>query len=179
MNFEEKKLSSKEVFDGNVINVTVDKVRIPDGSESIREIVHHRGAVCVLPITDDGDVICVKQYRYAHGEVLLEIPAGKLEEGETDPKEAALRELEEETGISCSEIKYLGKLYPSPAIFTEVIHMYIAKGLSFGSTHPDADEFLDVVRIPLRTLVEKVMSGEIPDAKTQICVLRAYLDSDI
>ena len=179
MKLEEKKISSDQVFEGNVIKVSVDKVELPNGSESIREIVHHRGAVCVLPITDDGDVICVRQYRYAHGEALLEIPAGKLEEGENDPTEAALRELEEETGARCRDLKYLGKLYPSPAIFTEVIHMYVAKGLTFGKTHPDADEFLEVERIPLRTLVEMVMSGEIRDAKTQICVLRAYLDMDI
>ncbi len=179
MKLEEKKISSDQVFEGNVIKVSVDKVELPNGSESTREIVHHRGAVCVLPITDDGDVICVRQYRYAHGEALLEIPAGKLEEGENDPTEAALRELEEETGARCRDLKYLGKLYPSPAIFTEVIHMYVAKGLTFGKTHPDADEFLEVERIPLRTLVEMVMSGEIRDAKTQICVLRAYLDMDI
>ncbi len=179
MNFEEKKISSEEVFDGRVIRVSVDKVKLPNGAEGVREIVHHRGAVCVLPLTDDGDVICVRQYRYAHGEAMLEIPAGKLEEGEFDHREAALRELEEETGARCKNLKYLGKLYPSPAIFTEVIHMYLATGLTFGKTHPDEDEFLEIERIPLRTLVEMVMSGQIPDAKTQICVLRAYLDSDI
>ncbi len=179
MYLEEKKLSSNEVFDGKVIKVSVDKVELPNGAESIREIVHHKGAVCVLPLTDDGDVICVRQYRYAHSEALLEIPAGKLEIGDSDPREAALRELEEETGARCKSLKYLGKLYPSPAIFTEVIHMYIATGLTFGKTHPDEDEFLEIERIPLRTLVEMVMSGKIPDSKTQVCVLRAYLDSDI
>ena len=179
MNLEEKKISSDEVFDGKVINVSVDRVSLPNGAEGIREIVHHRGAVCVLPLTDDGDVICVRQYRYAHGEVLLEIPAGKLEKGDSNHREAALRELEEETGARCENLKYLGKLYPSPAIFTEVIHMYLATGLTFGKTHPDEDEFLEIERIPLRTLVEMVMSGKVPDSKTQICVLRAYLDADI
>ncbi len=179
MNLKENLKSSKKIFDGKVINVTVDTVELPNGKDGYREIVHHRGAVCVLPITDDGDVICVKQYRHAHGEVLLEVPAGKLEEGEHDHAEAALRELEEETGAECRSLKYLGKLYPTPAIFTEVIHMYVARVKSFGHTHPDEDEFLEVERIPLRTLVEMVMRGDIPDAKTQICVLRAYLDSDI
>ncbi|MBR4296161.1 MAG: NUDIX hydrolase, partial [Clostridia bacterium] len=101
MNFEEKKISSEEIFDGKVIRVCVDKVTLPNGKEGTREIVHHRGAVCVLPLTDDGDVICVRQFRYAHGEMVLEIPAGKLEEGDEDPREAALRELSEETGATC------------------------------------------------------------------------------
>lgn len=177
MKLEEKKISSKEIFDGKVINVTVDAVELPNGAEGIREIVHHRGAVCVLPLTDDGDVICVRQFRYAHGEVLLEIPAGKLEEGEHDHRAAALRELSEETGAECSELIYLGKLYPSPAIFTEVIHMYLARGLTFGETHPDDDEFLEIERIPLEKLKDMVMRGEIYDAKTQVCVMRAYLEN--
>ncbi len=177
MKLEEKKISSKEIFDGKVINVTVDAVELPNGAEGVREIVHHRGAVCVLPLTDDGDVICVRQFRYAHGEVLLEIPAGKLEEGEHDHRAAALRELSEETGAECSELIYLGKLYPSPAIFTEVIHMYLSRGLTFGETHPDDDEFLEIERIPLEKLKDMVMRGEIYDAKTQVCVMRAYLEN--
>lgn len=176
MNLEEKKLSSREIFEGKVMRVTVDTVALPNGKEATRELVHHRGAVCVLPLTDDGEVICVRQYRYAHGEVLLEIPAGKLEEGENDHRAAALRELSEETGAECKELRYLGKLYPSPAIFTEVIHMYLATGLTFGDTHPDDDEFLEVERIPLDTLKDMVMRGEISDSKTQVCVLRAYLE---
>ena len=174
MKLEEKKISSKEIFEGKVMRVTVDTVELPNGAEASREIVHHRGAVCVLPLTDEGDVICVRQFRYAHGEVLLEIPAGKLEEGEYDHRAAALRELSEETGAQCKELTYLGKLYPSPAIFTEVIHMYLARGLTFGETHPDDDEFLEVERIPLEKLKDMVMRGEIYDAKTQVCVLRAY-----
>ncbi len=176
MKLEEKKITSKEIFEGKVMRVTVDRVELPNGAEAVRELVHHRGAVCVLPMTDEGEVICVRQFRYAHGEVLLEIPAGKLEEGEYDHRAAALRELSEETGARCSELIYLGKLYPSPAIFTEVIHMYLAKGLTFGETHPDDDEFLEVERIPLEKLKDMVMRGEIYDAKTQVCVLRAYTE---
>lgn len=178
MKLEEKKISSKEIFEGKVMRVTVDTVELPNGAEATRELVHHRGAVCVLPLTDEGDVICVRQYRYAHGEVLLEIPAGKLEEGESDHRSAALRELSEETGAVCRELRYLGKLYPSPAIFTEVIHMYMAKGLTFGETHPDDDEFLEVERIPLEELKDMVIRGEIYDSKTQACVLRAYLEQN-
>ncbi|MBQ8207722.1 MAG: NUDIX hydrolase, partial [Clostridia bacterium] len=111
MKLEEKKISSREIFEGRVMRVTVDTVELPDGKEATRELVHHRGAVCVLPLTDDGDVICVRQYRYAHGEALLEIPAGKLEGEDTDHRSAALRELSEETGAECKELRYLGKLY--------------------------------------------------------------------
>lgn len=175
MDLTEKKISSEEIFNGKVIRVCVDKIRLPDGKEGIRELVHHRGAVCVVPITDEGEVICVRQFRYAHGEALLEIPAGKLEEWDTDPREAALRELEEETGASCRELEYLGKLYTSPAIFDEVIHMYLAKGLTFGDTHPDEDEFLTVEKIPIKDLVDMIMRGEVPDSKTQAAVLRAFL----
>lgn len=176
MELSEKKLSSREIFEGKVIRVTVDTVSLPNSAEATREIVHHRGAVCVIPISDEGEVICVRQFRYAHGEALLEIPAGKLEIDDTDPVEAAKRELREETGAVCRELKYLGKLYPSPAIFTEVIHMYLATGLTFGETDPDEDEFLETERIPLETLKDMVMRGEIPDSKTQVCVLRAYLE---
>ncbi len=177
MKLEEKKISSKEIFEGKVMRITVDNVELPNGAEAVRELVHHRGAVCVLPLTDDGDVICVRQFRYAHGEVLLEIPAGKLEADDNDHRAAALRELSEETGAECKELIYLGKLYPSPAIFTEVIHMYLARELTFGETHPDDDEFLEVERIPLEKLKDMVMRGEIYDAKTQVCVMRAYLEN--
>ena len=99
MDLTEKKISSEEIFNGKVIRVCVDKIELPDGKEGIRELVHHRGAVCVVPITDEGEVICVRQYRYAIGQVTLEIPAGKLDSPDEDPRAAALRELREETGI--------------------------------------------------------------------------------
>lgn len=175
MDFEEKMISSREIFDGRVIRVCEDIVRLPNGGEGVREIVHHRGAVCILPLDGDGNVICVRQFRYAHGESMLEIPAGKLEKEDSDPREAALRELSEETGASCQKLEYLGKLYTSPAIFDEVIHMYMATGLTFGETHPDEDEFLRIEKIPLSELKDMVMRGEIPDSKTQACVLRAYI----
>lgn len=175
MNFEEKQISSREIFKGRVLHVCEDKVRLPDGKEGVREIVHHRGAVCVVPLTENEEVICVRQFRYAHNEMVLEIPAGKLETTDSDPREAAFRELSEETGATCKEMEYLGKLYTSPAILDEVIHMYLARGLDFGETHPDDDEFLVIEKIPLRTLVDMVMRGEIPDSKTQACILRTYL----
>lgn len=175
MKLGEKQISSRQIFDGRVIKVFEDRVSLPNGKESFREVVRHRGAVCVLPLTKDNEVICVRQYRYPHAQVLLEIPAGKLEEGESDILAAAIRELKEETGAESKNIKYLGKLFPSPAIFDEVIHMYLATELSFGDTNPDEDEFLEIERIPLGELVDMVMRGEIYDAKTQACVLRAQL----
>lgn len=171
----EEKISSRDIFRGRVLHVVEDEVMLPNGKQSIREIVHHRGAVCIVPITDAGEVVCVKQFRYAHGETVLEIPAGKLEESDTDPLDAAIRELSEETGATAEHIEYLGRLYTSPAILDEIIYMYMATGLKFGESHTDEDEFLELVRIPLDELKGMIMRGEVPDSKTQAAVLRAYI----
>ena len=122
----------------------------------------------------DGDVLLERQFRYAMGEVLTEIPAGKLDYIGEDPREAALRELREETGAVASELIPLGPFYPTCAYSTEVIQMFLARGLSFGERELDEDEFLNVFRMPLRELVEKVLNGEIPDAKTQAAALRVW-----
>ena len=168
----EKKIESKQIYDGVVVKLYKDLVELPNGQTSVREIVRHNGAVAVLPITDEGDVICVRQYRYAFDRVMLEIPAGKLDTPDEDHREAALRELREETGATCSELVYIGDLNPSVAILDEVIHMYYAKGLEFGESDPDDDEFLEVEKIPLVKLKQMVIDGEIRDAKTQIAVLK-------
>ena len=173
MELFEKKLSSRQVFDGVVVKLFVDEVELPDGKKSVREIVRHPGAVCVVPVTDENEVIMVRQFRYAFGEVLLEIPAGKLEPGE-DPLKAALRELEEETGTVAENIEHMGELYTTVAIFDEKIQMYLATGLSYKNAHPDEDEFLEVEKIPLDTLVDMVMNGEIRDSKTQVALLKAH-----
>ncbi len=172
MELYEKKLSSRQIFDGVVVKLFVDEVELPDGKKSVREIVRHPGAVCVVPITDDGEVIMVRQFRYAFGEVLLEVPAGKLEPGE-DPLCAAMRELEEETGTVAKSVEHIGELYTTVAIFDEKIQMYLATGLTYKNAHPDEGEFLEVEKIPLDTLVEMVMNGEIKDSKTQIALLKA------
>ncbi len=172
--FEEKKLSSEEIFKGRVTHLIRDKVALPNGRTSTREVVRHVGAVCVVPLTDNGEVICVRQFRYPHYEVLTEIPAGKLDTREEDPREAALRELREETGARTAKLTPLGKLYSSPAIFDEVIHMYLAEELTIGETDPDEDECLEIIRIPLDELVDRILAGEIPDAKTQAAVMRVY-----
>lgn len=171
----ERKKSSELIFDGKVLHLYRDEVILPDGGEAIREYCNHNGGVCVIPLTDDGEVICVRQYRYAHGKCTLEIPAGKLEAGEkSDIRAAALRELKEETGADCEELIYLGETYPSPALLSEVIYMYFARGLKFGESHLDEDEFLECERIPLEKMVDMVCSGEICDAKTQIAALRVW-----
>ncbi len=173
-NLEEKKLSSTLIYDGRVVHLYRDEAELPNGQTAVREVIRHVGAVCVVPLTERGEVICVRQYRYPHAQVLLEIPAGKLESRQEDRREAALRELREETGARCARLTSLGKLYTTPAFVDEVIDMYLAEGLTMGETSPDEDEFLEVVYIPLRTLVDDILAGKVPDAKTQAAVLRVY-----
>lgn len=172
MDLTEKKLSSRQVFDGVVVKLFVDEVELPNGKKSVREVVRHPGAVCVVPVTDRGEVIMVRQFRYAFGQALLEIPAGKLEIGE-NPLDAALRELEEETGTVAENVEHIGELYTTVAIIDEKIQMYLATGLTYKNAHPDDGEFLEVEKIPLTTLVDMVMRGEIKDSKTQIALLKA------
>ena len=171
--FMETKRSSELIYDGKVIRVFRDEVTLPDGKVAFRELNRHVGAVCVIPVTAEGDVLCVRQYRYAVGELLLEIPAGKLDSRDEDPRAAALRELREETGAICGKLTYLGRYLGSPAILDETIHMYLAEELTFTHTDLDEDEFLEPVRLPLSTLCDMVLRGEIPDGKTQAAALRA------
>ncbi len=171
----EKQVSREEIFDGRVLHIVNDKVSLPNGVISGREVALHNGAVCIIPITDDGDVILERQYRYPYDEVLWEIPAGKLEPGEFDRKAAAARELREETGYTADSMVSLGEYYGSPAILRERITMYLATGLHQGKRELDADELLEVVKIPLKEAVDMVMDGKIPDGKTQIAILRTYL----
>ncbi|MBQ3566880.1 MAG: NUDIX hydrolase [Oscillospiraceae bacterium] len=173
MHLEEKTVSSREIFKGKVFTVTEDIALLENNTQVTREVVHHNGGVTVIPITDSNEIIMVKQFRYAGQRVLLEIPAGKLEKGESH-YDCGKRELLEETGCTCKEYKYLGEIMPTPAYVSEVIHMYIAEGLEYSQQDLDDDEFLDIVRIPLEKAYEMVLNGEITDAKTQIGVLKAY-----
>lgn len=169
----EKQISSDLIFDGKVLHLYRDVIELPNGKEGFREFCRHIGAVCVVPVTDEGEVICVRQYRYAIGQSIIEIPAGKLDSRDEDPREAALRELREETGAICSRLTYMGKYYSSPAILDECIHMYLAEGLTFGETDPDEDEFIELLKIPVDELTHMIMNGEIVDGKTQAAVMRA------
>ena len=172
MELEEKKLSSEEIFNGVAIPLFRDEILLPNGNKGVREVVRHPGAVCVLPLTENGEVIFVNQFRYALNKVTLEVPAGKLEKGE-DPTEAALRELSEETGIEAKKIIPMGALYTTPALMDEIIYMYIATDLTQGEQHLDEDEFVNALKIPLDKAVEMVMNGEIRDSKTQVMILKA------
>ena len=175
MELNEKKLTSELIFDGKVVHLYKDTVELPNGKEAVREVVRHVGAVAVVPVTEDNDVILVKQYRYPFDTVLTEIPAGKLDSPDEDIIEAALRELREETGATAETLTYIGDLIPSCAILDEVIHMFIAEGLSYGECDPDEDEFLNVVKVPLADAVMDVVNGRIRDSKTQVGILKAAL----
>lgn len=171
MKFEEKTLNSKYIFRGRIINLKVDDVVLPDGHKSQREIVEHNGGVTVAALTENNELLFVRQFRYAYGEEILELPAGKLEKGE-EPYSAALRELKEETGAECDELISLGKMYPSPGYTDEIIHMYFARVAFFGNQCLDDGEFLDVTRIKLDKAVDMILAGEITDGKTQTAVLK-------
>ncbi len=175
--FEIKK-ESEPIFDGKVVHLYRDTVTLPDGNDATREIIRHIGAVAVLPLTEENEIVMVRQFRYPFNKVICEIPAGKLDSKEEDLVEAALRELKEETGVSCEKLTFIGDIYPSVAILDEVIHMYCAEGLSFGETSPDDDEFLNVVKVPFEDAVNDVLSGKICDAKTQTAILKVKLMKD-
>lgn len=169
----EKKTSSEDIFDGVILHVRRDMVTLSNGSETVREVIRHIGAVCVIPVTDDNQVIMERQYRYPLDKVILEIPAGKLDAPDEDRLSAIRRELREETGYTAEEWTDLGDFHPAPAYSDEFITMYMARGLHKGERDLDEDEFLDVYTIPLKDLVDEVMAGRLSDAKSQVCILKA------
>ena len=174
MLLEEKELSSKTIFDGKVVHLCMDEVRLPNGKTATREYVKHVGAVCVVALTDDDQVILERQFRYPFHRELIEIPAGKLDSKSEDPMLAALRELREETGYIPDTIRHIGDFYGSPAILDENIRMFLATGLSREGQELDDDEFVEVFTAPIETVVEQILSGEIADGKTQVAVLKTY-----
>lgn len=169
----EKQLTTEDIFDGVVLHVVRDTVALPNGNTSVREVIRHIGAVCVIPVTEDNRVVVERQYRYPLDRIILEIPAGKLDAPDEDRLSAIQRELREETGYSADEWLEIGDFHPAPAYSDEYITMYLARGLRKGQQHLDEDEFLDVCTVPLKDLVEDVMAGKISDAKTQVCILKA------
>lgn len=171
MSHEEKTLRKNYIYQGKILNLRVDDALLEDGTKCKREIVEHGGGACVLYV-ENGRVLFVKQYRYAYGETVCEIPAGKLNEGE-DPKIAAARELEEETGVRAARLELLYETYPTPGYTNERIYIYRAFNGAQMQTHPDEGEFLDVEWIPLAQVKEMLKRGEIKDAKT-IIALQAY-----
>lgn len=173
-NLREEYLSTEEIFEGNILHVIRDTVKLPNDKPATREVIRHIGAVCVVPVTSDNKVIMERQYRYPMDEVIWEIPAGKLDSKTEDRLLAAKRELREETGYEAEEWIDLGMYYPAAAYSDERLSMYMAKGLHKGERDLDDDEFLDVYEVPIEDLVKDIMDGKIMDGKTQVAILKAY-----
>lgn len=171
MEIFEKTVEKNYVYKGRIINVRCDKAQLHNGNPCTREVVEHNGGVCIAPITENKELIFVRQFRYPYMEMVLELPAGKLELGE-DPFEAGKRELEEETGTVAEKYYNLGKFYPTPGYCGEIIYLYAASDLKATAMNPDEDEFLEVEKISIDKAVEMVLNNEIPDGKTQTLIMR-------
>ena len=165
------RLGTREIFRGRTFHVDVDRVRLPNGREMNVELVHHRGAAAVVPVLEDGTVLLVRQYRYATGGWLLEIPAGKLDNGES-PESCALRETEEETGYRPAKLQPLGWIWTTPGFADEKIWLFLATGLAPTAQVLEDDEVLSLERMPLAEAVEKAVRGEINDSKSAVALMR-------
>ena len=174
MKMTETTLSSKSIFEGRVLHFKHDEVELSDGTREMREIVEHPGGVCVAALDDGNNLLFVRQFRYPYKEVVLELPAGKLEKGST-PLENGKRELLEETGAQGYSYLSLGQVYPSPGYTNEIIYLYACRIQTQGESCPDEGEILNVEKIPLNKAVEMVLNNQIPDAKTQIAVLKTAM----
>lgn len=168
MDLTETRLSSEPMFEGSFLNIYRDRIRLPNGNESDRVVVRHPGAACVLAVTDDGKVVLVRQWRYAVGKPLLELPAGKLDAGE-DPAVCALRELAEETPYTAERVKLLHTFYTAPGFCDENMYLYQAEGVREGSElTTDEDEFTETVLMSRADIQTALNNNEIADAKTLI-----------
>jgi ADP-ribose pyrophosphatase len=170
----ERCTSTTRVFDGRILNLRVDKVVFDDGSQATREVVEHPGASVIIPLLENNRVLLVRQYRYAAGKELLEIPAGTCNHGEP-PEICAKRELQEETGFTCEELEKVLECYVAPGYSTEKIHFYLARRLRPIGQTPDEDERITVVPLSITEAIPKIRNGEICDAKT-ICAIFRLLD---
>lgn len=174
MKLSEKTLASKTIYDGKILHVILDDIELPDGRKSKREVVNHPGGVAVAALDENDNLFFVKQFRYPYKEVVLELPAGKLEKG-MSPLENGKRELLEETGAVGYSYISLGQVYPSPGYTSEIIYLYACRIESIGESKPDEGEFLHIEKIPFDKAVEMVLNNQIPDAKTQIAVLKTVM----
>lgn len=169
----EHRLTSKEVFKGRLLHVFLDEARLPDGSTSTREWIKHPGASAVLPVFENGDVMIVRQFRYPMSQIFYEVPAGKIDAGETADS-TAVRELREEAGLVCNQFRYVGHFYPSIGYTDEIIHLYVAWEIESHEQQMEDDEFLLQERIPFKEAIEMVHSGEISDGKSIVSLLRSW-----
>ncbi|MGI6153246.1 MAG: NUDIX domain-containing protein [Christensenellaceae bacterium] len=174
MDLTEIKQSSEEIFDGKIIHVVRDAVSLPNGDITYREIVRHPGGACILPLDEEMNVYFVRQFRYAYGQELLELPAGKLDDLE-DPYKAAIREMKEEVGLMSDEVLFLGEMYSSPGFTDEVISLYLAINVKQTEQQPDDDEFIQVEKMYVGDAIQAAVNGDIKDAKTQLALLKTYL----
>ena len=170
-NLVEKKISSENVFDGVLLHVRKDEVELPNGHKATREWITHPGAASVIPLLPDGQIILVRQFRYPIGQVTLEVPAGKLDKPGEDPLECAKRELSEETGYTAEKIWKLTTIATTVGFTNEIIHLYAATDLTPGKQHPDEDEFINTLKMPLTAALKMVESGKIIDSKSIISIL--------
>ncbi len=174
MHLFEKKISSEKKFDGILLQVYRDRVELENQSVQTREYIMHPGGACIAPLTKDHEIIFVRQFRYPYGDVILELPAGKLDYSEL-PEQTAYRELKEETGYDTEEMVFLGEMYPSPGYTDEVDYLYACRVSNHGELELDEDEFLDVVKIPFEEALQMVKDNQIRDAKSQIAILKVHL----
>lgn len=172
--FEEKTIHSNRIYEGKIINLKVDEVKLPNGNTSKRELVEHPGAVALIAITEDNKIIMVEQYRKALERTIIEIPAGKIEKGEA-PEVTALRELEEETGYTAEKLELIQSFSTSPGFADEVIHLYAAEGLTKSTSGAvlDDDEFVELLEVTIEEAEQLMKENRIYDAKTAFAVLWA------
>ena len=169
----EKKLAGETVYSGKILRLERDQVLLENGHQTVREVVRHNGAVCIVAVDEKDNLLLVRQYRYPYAQEILELPAGKRDGDET-PETCGRRELEEETACTAAHFEKIGALYTTPAFCDETIHIFYAWGLGPSSQHLDDDEFLTVEKVPFAQAVKMVLAGEIPDAKTQTGILLSH-----
>lgn len=173
MDMREKKLKSDVIYDGKIVRLEKDTVLCPNGKEAFREVIRHNGGAAILYINDKDEVLLIKQFRYPYNEIIYEIPAGKLEKNE-NPYDAAMRELEEETGIKAKSLEHLIDIYPTCGYSSEIIYLYLAKDCTLTHTNFDPDEFIEIEYIPLNKVKEMILNGKLKDGKA-ICAISTYL----
>ncbi len=172
MDLTEKKQTEELVYDGTLLKIWRTKVKLIDGNETFREWIRHPGAAAIIPLFPNGDTLLVRQFRYPIGRETLEIPAGKIDPGES-PFTCAARELSEETGLVGGELVKVGSVMTTPGFTNEVIHLFVCRNPSPGPVHPDEGEFINILRLPLDEVYQRIMDGRIQDGKTMIAFLMA------